>query len=80
LDLNSGKLHREFHNGPDPAGIEMMPNVQFEIVLNTDANHVPKVPEVKQVEVRTAPPESAFIKLAPSQERYSVRHGDGGEF
>lgn len=80
MDLNTGKLHREFHNGPDPAGIEMVPNVQFEIVVNTDANHVPKIPEIKPQEVRTAPPESAFVKLAPSQDRYSVRHGDGGEF
>lgn len=81
LDLNSGKLHREFHNGPDPAGIEALQKVQFQIVLNTDANHVPKVPDVKALpEKRTSPPESAFVKLAPSQDRYSVRHGDGGEF
>lgn len=80
LDLNNGKLHREFHNGPDPAGIEMVPNVQFQIVMNPDGAHLPKVPEQKKVEYRTDPPESAFAKLAPSDNRYSVRHGDGGEF
>lgn len=78
-DLSSGKLHREFHNGPDAGGLEMLPNVQFEIVLN-QGDHVPKIPAQKQVEVKTAPPESTFVKLAPSQDRYSVRHGDGGEF
>lgn len=79
MDLNSGKLHREFHNGPDAFGFQIPQNVQFEIVLN-QGEHLPKIPEQKQIEVRTDPPESAFAKLAPSQNRYSVRHGDGGEF
>jgi len=79
LDLNSGKLHREFHNGADN-NIIQMPNVQFEIVVNQGDGHVPKIPEVKPQAKRTSPPESSFVKLAPSQDRYSVRHGDGGEF
>ncbi len=79
IDLNNGKLHREFHNGPDPLGIEMVPNVQFQIVVSPEG-HLPKIPDQKPVQHRTDPPESAFAKLAPSQNRYSVRHGDGGEF
>lgn len=80
MDLNSGKLHREYHNGPDAQGLEMqMPGVQFEIVVNPNG-HVPKIPEVKTIpEKRTNPPDSAFVKLAPSQDRYSVRHANGGE-
>ena len=81
IDLNSGKLHREFHNGPDPA-LNALPNVQFEIVVNPNVDHIPKLPEVKDnVEKKTNPPESVFIKLAPSSDRYTaIRHGDGGEF
>lgn len=80
MDLNSGKLHREFHNGPDPLGIGALPNVQFEIVINPN-DHIPKLPEKKVEKKQTGPPESSFIKLAPSSDRYSpLRHGDGGEF
>lgn len=77
MDLNSGKLHRDFHSGSDQ--IIQMPNVQFQIVVNEDG-HVPKIPEVKPQVQKKNVPESAFVKLAPSQDRYSVRHGDGGEF
>ena len=92
-DLQSDKLHREYHEkeaknmqafGP---AIVMLPNGQFQIILNPGANHIPRLPEAKkQPEVKkigggSIPPESAFVKLAPSEDRYSqIRHGDGGEF
>ncbi len=81
-DLNSGKLHREFHNGPDPVGLPNLQNVQFEIVINPNTDHIPKIPEQKkEAEKKASPPESTFIKLAPSSDRYSaLRHSDGGEF
>ncbi|EZA54088.1 Endoplasmic reticulum resident protein [Ooceraea biroi] len=52
-DLYSGKLHREFHYGPDTH------------------NDVPQVTG-KQVKAPTTPPESAFKKLAPSKNRYTL--------
>uniref|UniRef100_A0AAY5F462 Thioredoxin domain-containing protein n=1 Tax=Electrophorus electricus TaxID=8005 RepID=A0AAY5F462_ELEEL len=52
LDLHSGKLHREFHHGPDP----------------TDST--PGQEENK--EVASSPPESSFLKLAPSETRYTI--------
>lgn len=52
-DLYSGKLHREFHYGPD--------------VTN---NEIPVTG--KQVKTPTTPPESAFKKLAPSKNRYTI--------
>lgn len=69
--------------------IVMLPNGQFQIILNPGANHLPRLPEEpKQIEAevksknsKVTPPESAFVKLAPSHDRYSqIRHGDGGEF
>lgn len=53
-DLYSGKLHREFHYGPD--------------ITNND------IPQItgKQVKTPTTPPESAFKKLAPSKNRYTI--------
>ncbi|GAB1865300.1 Endoplasmic reticulum resident protein 44 isoform X1 [Camponotus japonicus] len=53
-DLYSGKLHREFHYGPD-----------------ITSNDIPQVTG-KQVKTPTTPPESAFKKLAPSKNRYTI--------
>ncbi|XP_018309316.1 endoplasmic reticulum resident protein 44 isoform X2 [Mycetomoellerius zeteki] len=52
-DLYSGKLHREFHYGPDLTN-----------------NEIPVTG--KQVKTPTTPPESAFKKLAPSKNRYTI--------
>lgn len=49
-DLYSGKLHREFHYGPEQ----------------------PNQDEIQQVKTPTTPPESTFIKLAPSKNRYTL--------
>jgi len=52
-DLYSGKLHREFHFGPDPT------------TKDTNQNLIAGGGQA------TSPPESAFVKLAPSNQRYS---------
>ncbi|XP_791945.2 endoplasmic reticulum resident protein 44 [Strongylocentrotus purpuratus] len=57
LDLHSGKLHREFHHGPDPAIQKTVPGSP-KTVIDTD---------------QTDPPESQFVKLMPSENRYSFR-------
>ncbi|XP_074509853.1 endoplasmic reticulum resident protein 44 [Sebastes fasciatus] len=59
LDLHSGKLHREFHHGPDP----------------TDST--PGQEETG--EVASSPPESSFLKLAPSETRYTILNRDRDE-
>jgi len=73
LDLHSGKLHREFHNGPDPTEA---PKIEQPV---TQTEHIPKVADDKPVVKKSTPPDSVFIKLAPGPDRYSIKHGDGGE-
>lgn len=52
---------------------------QIEHVVN-QADHIPKVPDNDKNNIkRSTPPESVFIKLAPGPDRYSIKHGDGGE-
>ncbi|KRY87508.1 Endoplasmic reticulum resident protein 44 [Trichinella pseudospiralis] len=66
LDLHSGKLHREFHDGPDPVTAASPVVVQDNnVVFDTSS---------KPVENPTVTPvaESVFIKLKPSQSRYTV--------
>ncbi|KAG7523010.1 endoplasmic reticulum resident protein 44 [Solea senegalensis] len=60
LDLHSGKLHREFHHGPDP----------------TDST---PGQEETGVEVASSPPNSSFLKLAPSETRYTILTRDRDE-
>ncbi|KAL4217027.1 Endoplasmic reticulum resident protein 44 [Mactra antiquata] len=61
-DLHSGKLHREFHHGPDPVAPPQPPQQPGHIPH--DSNDKPEQP--------TSPPESAFQKLAPSDNRYTL--------
>lgn len=69
-DLNSGKLHREFHNGPDFSienSVASAHNDQpAETSNNVDDNRI----DVESVE--SSPPDSTFIKLAPSEKRYTL--------
>lgn len=69
-DLHSGKLHREFHNGPDPT--QEPPKIEQQV----DGNHLPKDQdkEIKHVPVGSTPPESVFVKLGPSHNRYSIKY------
>ncbi|KAK7084105.1 Endoplasmic reticulum resident protein 44 [Halocaridina rubra] len=65
-DLYSGKLHREFHYGPDPETTEEVAQVEDR---SNDGNEIPK-------EKPTSPPESTFKKLAPSKNRYTLLERD----
>ncbi|CAF0823024.1 unnamed protein product [Brachionus calyciflorus] len=71
-DLHSGKLHREFHNGPDPT--QEPPKVE-QVDLNAN-NHLPKLGEEQKHNKpdSSTPPESVFVKLAPSENRYSIKY------
>lgn len=71
-DLYSGKLHREFHNGPDLT-IEKSGTSEHhdhdqpaEKSIHVDDNQI----DVETVEL--SPPDSTFIKLAPSEKRYTI--------
>nr|XP_053645345.1 endoplasmic reticulum resident protein 44-like isoform X1 [Cherax quadricarinatus] len=66
-DLYSGKLHREFHYGPDPETTEEP--AQIEDKSRTTQADVKK-------EKPTTPPESTFKKLAPSKNRYTLLDKD----
>jgi len=86
LDLHSGKLHREFHHGPDAS----QETPQIEVVKaeepatekkTGDDGDIPREdPQpsaenvVEQVvhEAPSQPPESTFVKLAPSKNRYTI--------
>lgn len=63
-DLHSGKLHREFHHGPDPVDQPTPPPP-------SQAGHIPHDSDNK-VQEPTSPPESAFKKLSPSDNRYTI--------
>lgn len=55
-DLHSGKLHREFHYGPEKT--EETPPQQADSGSSSD--------------VPTQPPDSTFKKLKPSKNRYTL--------
>ncbi|KAG5685041.1 hypothetical protein PVAND_014243 [Polypedilum vanderplanki] len=57
-DLYSGKLHREFHYGPD----------------ESEQKETEQPPHIQHVDHKKAtnPPESTFKKLAPSKQRYTI--------
>jgi len=57
-DLESGKLHREFHYGPDePEAVEA---------------DEPETEDTRAAGSPTSPPESTFQKLRPSPNRYTL--------
>ncbi|XP_029652588.1 endoplasmic reticulum resident protein 44 [Octopus sinensis] len=60
-DLHSGKLHREFHHGPDPTE---PPQITDDTKVMTNNDQDAKQP--------TSPPESTFKKLKPSRNRYTL--------
>lgn len=66
MDLHSGKLHREFHHGPDP--VTNQPPAASD---NTDqlVGGNDGAPE-------TQPPPSVFEKLKPSHNRYTILNKD----
>ncbi|XP_070570615.1 endoplasmic reticulum resident protein 44-like isoform X2 [Ptychodera flava] len=60
-DLHSGKLHREFHHGPDPTAAPSKPT-QGKVESS----------EEQKKEEASIPPESTFVKLKPSENRYTL--------
>ena len=94
-DLYSGKLHREFHYGPDP---EEEKSREEEVKAGYDegevgegegkgeegnkdeTKHIPREKEEdkpaaetkKPKEKSTDPPESQFVHLGPSKQRYTI--------
>jgi endoplasmic reticulum resident protein 44 len=71
-DLHSGKLHREFHNGPDPTEAPAAKAIETD---KTDP-HIPiqnANVKIDQGFKRSTPPESVFAKLQPSRDRYSLK-------
>ncbi|XP_076062689.1 endoplasmic reticulum protein 44 [Oratosquilla oratoria] len=65
-DLYSGKLHREFHYGPDPDSTEA-PTEEAQDAGSDDTTTTKRP---------TTPPESTFKKLAPSKNRYTLLDRD----
>jgi hypothetical protein len=50
---------------------------QIELVVNNQAGHIPKTSDEPNVAANTrqsTPPESVFIKLGPSRDRYSMKY------
>ncbi|KAK2723204.1 endoplasmic reticulum resident protein 44-like isoform X1 [Artemia franciscana] len=66
-DLYSGKLHREFHYGPDPSSSEQ-PLIDGKVPETSSSR--------KPAKEKTTPPESTFKKLAPSKNRYTLLDKD----
>lgn len=62
-DLLSGKLHREFHNGPDPVATNVG-QIEGKNV-NGDSN-----------DKQTTPIQSVFRKLKPNSNRYTLFHDE----
>jgi len=83
LDLHSGKLHREFHHGPDV--VQESHQIEAKTEENKPAadatGDIPRddpEPAGGSAEVindpgtPSVPPESTFVKLAPSKNRYTI--------
>jgi endoplasmic reticulum resident protein 44 len=73
-DLHSGKLHREFHHGPDPTS---PPTIAIEGSQDgAETKNIPRdssdEPKTQGQQKITSPPESTFVKLAPSRNRYTI--------
>lgn len=70
-DLHSGKLHREFHYGPEP---EEKSESESKPVEHEPSDHPHDVKsDESQMDVEDeTPPDSTFIKLAPSDKRYTL--------
>ncbi|RCN48815.1 thioredoxin [Ancylostoma caninum] len=69
-DLHSGALHKRFHQEAEQKKVEME---KFKKEHNIDADLEDRREEQNPVEpVKTAPPESVFKELKPSEKRYSL--------
>merc|ERR1711976_736148 len=90
-DLYSGKLHREFHYGPDKEEEKKQEeqkkeeeqkktedNKNDEEEMKEDNHHIPRTEDDVKEETetdkpkKTDPPESQFVHLGPSKNRYTI--------
>lgn len=84
-DLHSGKLHREFHHGPDPEEQTETPNTDDAAAAETQTDNAgtetqaeTEKPDSRRTgsgsgkKEQTTPPETVFKKLAPSYNRYTL--------
>jgi len=77
-DLHSGKLHREFHYGPDATTAPALPAAAASdnaAAKSSDESpvHVPRDGNVDETDKDpTTPPASIFKKLQPSKNRYTI--------
>lgn len=72
-DLYSGKLHREFHYGPDKTSTDESNNAENEV--KTDGGNVQPNQPRKKSGTQTPPP-SQFQHLGPSKNRYTLLHDE----
>jgi endoplasmic reticulum resident protein 44 len=77
-DLYSGKLHREFHYGPDKDEEASSDAPETEAAPQQAENEVNTGDHVNQRERRRAkdPPPSQFQHLGPSRNRYTLLHDE----
>ena len=68
-DLYSGKLHREFHYGPDPSTTSDEPAAN-DNMIDTDGQAKNRVKRAQN------PPPSQFQHLGPSKNRYTLLHDE----
>lgn len=68
-DFHSGKLHREFHHGPDPTEVPQIDEVDQGQPVD---EHGQQIDLENLGEDRTDPPETIFKKLKPSNDRYTL--------
>lgn len=70
-DLHSGKLHREFHYGADPSSAEKPASLEQHEnppgILDESIKSVEN-----QIDQEESHRDSTFIKLAPSEMRYTL--------
>uniref|UniRef100_A0A1I8J1B3 Thioredoxin domain-containing protein n=1 Tax=Macrostomum lignano TaxID=282301 RepID=A0A1I8J1B3_9PLAT len=73
-DLQSGKLHREFHHGPDPTTAASPQHVEVPPEQPGEKDHAPRTDQAKQQPPShaTSPPKSVFKNLSPSRNRYTI--------
>jgi endoplasmic reticulum resident protein 44 len=82
MDLHSGKLHREFHHGPDPTQTQPpQPKQPGQAQDQQPADgggapaapgHMPPGAQAPGQDKKTTPPVSVFEKLKPSRNRYTI--------
>lgn len=71
-DLASGKLHREFHYGPDPVTQPAVKVVNVNAINRGGEAPAPAPTDAGVKDPGTQPPESIFKQLKPSHNRYTV--------